>query len=181
VKKNHLKLLIILAILAVVFTGSVQAAVYKCVGQNGRSTFSDSPCGDQAEKIEIRSVNQMKPPKEPAAPTNTQTGTAVVSMFEGNSTVRLITKTMYCFRGLTTWQGPYLVLPSGLKVPFTKIKSISNKLSADKKIVTMNITTFDGESTSERFMKPWLKIAGDNALGRFDKQVNKISSITFAQ
>ncbi|MCP3870802.1 MAG: DUF4124 domain-containing protein [Gammaproteobacteria bacterium] len=172
--------------LIVIFTfySIAEAAIYKCVEANGKVTFSGFPCGNNAELIELDSnirkqVQNNKP--QPALPENTQNGTALISLLNQKTKIRLTTKTMYCFRGLTTWQGPYLVLPSGLKIPFKGIRIITNTLSADKSTVSMSVITFEGESTSEDFTKPWLKIAGDNALGRFAKQVNEISSIVFSR
>jgi len=176
--------LFIAIVVTFAFLGNAEAAIYKCVGANGKVTFSGSPCGNNAEVIEIesniRKQTQKKKP-QPTLPENTQGGTALISLMDQKTKIRLTTKTMYCFRGLTTWQGPYLVLPSGLKIPFKGIKTITNTLSSDKSTVTMSIITFEGATTSEDITKPWLKIAGDNSLGRFAKQVNEISSIVFAQ
>jgi hypothetical protein len=37
----------------------------------------------------------------------------------------------------------------------------------------------DGNTVTDKFTKPWINIAGDNAVGRFSKSVVDIKTITF--
>ena len=46
-------------------SGAVQAEIYKCVGEGGKVTFSDLPCGKSAAK-EVK-VDSTKPAQSPAA------------------------------------------------------------------------------------------------------------------
>jgi len=94
------------------FPGNAEAAIYKYFGVNGKVSFAGSPCGNNAEVIELKSdirKQSQKAKPQPTLPENTQSGTALISLMEQKTKIRLTTKTMYCFRGLTTWQGPYLV------------------------------------------------------------------------
>ena len=48
-----LRVLISLAFL-LAFTASVQAQVFRCIDAEGNTVFSDSPCGEDAEAIQLR-------------------------------------------------------------------------------------------------------------------------------
>ncbi len=166
-------------VIVAIFSPIASADIYKCVNVQGKTTFSDFPCANDAVKVEIRDTLSTSN-RNSNTSMQMEKGTAMVTLLNGDAHIQLITRTMYCYKGLTTYQGPKLVLPSGLRIPFKNITKIRNVVSADiSKNITMHVTTIDGKEISEKLTKPWLHIVGDNSFGRFNKEIKEISSIDF--
>jgi len=61
-------------LLAILLTGLAPAAyadAYRCQGNNGQTVFSDEPCGDGAERIELEAApttETINPPSDPGQP-----------------------------------------------------------------------------------------------------------------
>ena len=150
---------------------SATADIYKCVNEQGTTTFSNTPCGSDAVKVRatVQRPKAETPPAETVAkdkPDQAAKGRAVVTLVDG-AKVELITKTMYLYRGLSTSVTNTLNLPNGLRIPFLEIKDIKIEAARDKSSATIQVQRHDGNTVADKFTKPWINIAGDNDLGRF--------------
>jgi hypothetical protein len=92
------RLLISLAFL-LAFITPTQAQVFRCIGADGNTVFSDSPCGEDAEAIQLRdnriggSFNQNLPAPEAAEPEPKENSENASDTASGAETCRFINST----------------------------------------------------------------------------------------
>ena len=56
----------LLLILALLISIPVSAQIYKCEGEDGETIFSQRPCSDEAETVDVGPTNSSAPPSEEA-------------------------------------------------------------------------------------------------------------------
>lgn len=186
---------VLLLLIMLIIPFSANADFYKCIDDNGNITFSDTPCSKDAVKLkgysyydksddvtdnQIIRDNESSNVKNTSCKVNPDTAKAIVRFTNGEQII-LSTKTMKSNRGMSWHLGNNLALPSGINVPFLRMKNIEIKKAYDDSFIKINIKMCNGETYYEKIKKPWLSISGETAVGRFSKSLIDIKSIEFRQ
>lgn len=167
------------------------ADIYKCIGTDGKLSFSDTPCPPTDKEITIqeqpsRSTSgspavkskQKTPLKNSTKATTKPAGRALVRLKNG-STLELETRSMQSSRGLTWHTRNNLMLPNGVYVPYMKMKTLTVLPGSDKDRVRIKIVMRDGNTSTETIKAPITYISGKTGIGKFNKKLYEIDRIDF--